>query len=782
MLVRVRPVVISLVMEVGSMVPDPVPTLQPDTTGFEKEPERKEEADLEKEVDRIQKTAEKQLASVHGLNVSLVKKIRKSEAHSSALLSVNKELEDKNNDLVDKLQRALHENYTLSVKTTKLEESEKDYKEKASAVVAAELATKKVEARLDSVLSERDVLASKLAGRDVTINELQLQLNEAKEAFDKERESRETAVAERSLQISTLSQEKEKEQQSREELENQLKALEVTLATATADLNAAVMERDKITKEADDLKTESERNLALVREEAAITIDQHNDLLKERDDALSEKVILEQTVEQLMQEKINLAADVVSRDGELQRSTEEVKEMERKTATLQSDLNNKTSETTSLAGKVAELGAERDELAKKCEELEILMTELEKEADRAKADLKTRSETLDEIEGERNLLHEEKDVLSRNFTDVRDKFVSLEQEKSELEGRVLQLEQLEKELSLAVHDLKLEKEGLANAYEKELHEKIAEKEREFEEQIVALREELDMVVDRHAESHRIEKGREEAAAAAVAEKDLVPFPEPGGGETSRDVEVLELVSDEPTPGMTVEKSVPDIAPEETVIEVERPDEIEYQEAGATDDDTNWRSLEVPTEIPAAPLPYEAPRVDYEEDAEDVSGTAVMTRTIEENEDEDEDEDEEVDEVVTDDEDSVEGETTPRNMVISEEVVEEVVVDKPEESDAMTPREMPAPLASEEVDVAPMGMGEANMPSEAVISDVGTATKEPEVNTAKVEVTPVIDGNVVTGPIEEGTRDAGVMEPPPRAKPKAPWLCCFSAEGNTGHKK
>lgn len=776
-------------MTVVGVLPDPSSTFQQESTGPEKEPEDKDEPNFEKEIDRIQKTAEKQLASVHGLNVSLVKKIRKSEAHSAALLSVNKDLEEKNNDLVDKLQRALHENYTLSVRATKLEESEKEFKERASAAVATELAIKKVEARLDSVCSERDDLASKVAGCDVTINELKIQLDEAKEAVDKERESRESDVAERSLQISTLSHEKEKEQQSRGELENQLKVLESKLYTATIALDEAIKEKEGIMKEAVDLKEKADRDLASVREEAAVAMNTHDDLVKQRDDALLEKSKLKLEVQDLQSERDKLTDDVVSRDKELKRVSEEVEEEKHKSQILQSDLAEKTQETRNLVGKVAQLGSECDQLKEKRKELEVLLDEVEKTSEVVKADLKSRSETLNKIEGEHSVLHKERDDLDKKFTDARDKSESLEQEKSELEKRVLQLEELEKELTLAVHKLKIENEGMVSAREKELHEKIAEKEKEFEQQIVVLREELDMVVDRHAESHRIEKGREEAAAAAAAAaavgKDAASSTEPGGGEASRDVEVLEPVINDSVPGLTTAENFPDQVPEETVIVLDKPGD-EHEGIGATDD-TNWRSLEVPTEVPASPLPYDAPRDDYEEEIDDNGGVAVMTRTIDEEEDDDEevtDDDEEVtddgeenmvgDEEVMEDGDSVEGETKPSNMVISEEVVEEVVVDKHVSAEDIAPRKMPAAVPGEEVDTALLETGEKNRPPTVVTTDIGIATSDPGVNTER-EVVPVNDEKLVSAPEAEATRDVGEMVPPPHTKKgKEKWrkrICC-----------
>lgn len=864
------------------MPTSPASNAPQDALPSEKEPvapleaERKEEADLEKEVDRIQKTAEKQLASVHGLNVSLVKKIRKSEAQSAALLNANKDLEDKNNDLVAKLKIALMENHGLSVKADQLDESEKRYQEKTTAVVAAELALKnvdvalkKAEANLDSVRSERDALEMEVSSLRSDIDQLQLKLDDANDAVNKERELRKSDVEERSFQISALSQEKEKEQQSREELESQLRDFDAKLAAATAGLNTTLLERDAALKEAEIVREEAERRLAELKADADDAINVRDTLVKERDDALEKKILLEQTVTDVTNEKNILADAVELRDRELKRVKDELAELERASDTLQINLDNKTQELTGLAGQVSQLRSDHKQLEVKCDELQLLLDEKEKEAELVKSDLKIRNETLNQIEGERNLLHSEKSTLTRDFDEARNKSSTLERERAELEKRVYDLEEMKKGLELAVHTLKLQQEDSEALYEKKLHEKIAEKEMEFEAQIVELRKELEAVVDRHAESHRIETRREEAAAAAVAstvpivspapidssarglpkDVDLIepvedtPMPAPTVPveDTSRaieleetvitfenskevetedfgsthdndkpeeaapataaptvpivaptpfdssarafpkDVDVIEPVDDAPmpTPTVPVDDTSRAIEPEDTEIVFEKPEEVETEDIGATHDN-DWKNLEVPTEIPAAPLPYQGPAEDSDEDVDVGDGTAVMTRTIEED---DEDEEDEEDEFIDNGADSAEGETDPRNMVVSEEVVDEVVVDTPTKSDDVAPGETTMPLSSENTEVTPVEIDVKDVPVQDVTTADAPIVDNPLKNTETIEVDvkPVstekaIETPAVVSPVATTDRAAKEMVPP-KASSKArgnPFLCCMGS--------
>lgn len=569
-----------------------------------------DQPDLGKEVELIHRTAEKQLASVNGLTASLAKKILKSEAQTNFLLAENKALENKNADLIAQLHRAQDDVRNLSIKEAQLVEAEKNYNEAASAVVNAELMVKKLEAQLDSVRSERDAFESKSDTLRLQNDDLHNQLEVALDQAEKDKASREADIQDRSLKLEAAIKEKENEQRNRDSLQQQIEERNRAVDDLNLELTNAINDKEKSDEEGQLKLQDAESRLAQLRAELDIAATELNDLKQEHHLSLEQTAKLEDSVVVLTEENVNVKDQLSRAEDELVAVKEALLLAEKEKDVTKTDLDAKIVEATELASNIARLREEHDEIKRHHDELMEHAEVSRKDADTAKTELKSRNFAFNSLESERNLLVGEKVSLEKDYTDARDRCTLLEREKGLLEKRVYDLEDIEKRLATQIEILKKEKIKLKDEFERELHEKIAEKEANFEMVTAALRKELDDVVDRHAAMHRMEMGREEAAAAAIRleGEDTV---------TTRTLETTVI-----TQSTTVETNVMD-------------DDEKEDETGATNV-TEVIGPDVPMDVPEAPIPYVGSKDEPESVEDNEPGVAMLPPRIrEESESEDE---------------------------------------------------------------------------------------------------------------------------------------------------
>lgn len=703
--------------------------------------------DLEKEVELIHRTAEKQLASVNGLNASLVKKIFKSEAQTNALLAQNKDLEGKNADLISQLHRAQDDVRNLSIKEARLIEIEKKYAEAKSDVVNLELAVKKGQAQLDAVVSERDTLESETATLRRQVDDLDNQLKVALDLAEKEKADRLADLEERSIQISALSQEKEDERKTREALEKEIGDRDLKVDQANRELNFAMEENRKATEQADQRVKEAEARLELLTIGLEEKTQELEELKRSRDLALGEKATLEKDVVALMTDNDNLKNEVALSEGELISVKDSLTRTQRERDFMKEQLDEKVAETTEYAARMARLREELAELSRQRDELEAVHESTRRDADAAKVELKSRNERLNSVEGERNLLASEKTSLLKDYADARDRSTLMEREKGNLEKRLYELEELTKNLMIEKENLEQDKRALVTAHEKELHDQLARKQAEFELNTSALRKELDDVVDRHRAMHHAESEREAAAAAAVS----VDEDEPMEVEMVTTTVTTTVIESKPVQ----EASFPDDEdinnePTTAMIDPTTPVTVQTEEASRSLP-TDLIGPDVPTDIPEAPLPYVPQDTDDHERTPGEAGTLLLTRDREMEEEDDDDLD-----------DPVEGDTTG---IVSEKVMQEEVVEEPNAGDDVVEEvDEEGQSPAEEAEQKKLAMGVkpdvAEMDSEPPFVDaqgpVDDTLPVNRVNPMGIGEAPVTNTN-----IGEGQR---LQAPPPATRP------------------
>lgn len=749
-----------------------------------------QDADLEQEIDRIQKTAEKQLASVHGLNVSLVKKIRMSDAHTKALLFEIRELEQKNADFLSQLQNIRDENHNLSIKAKQFDDANILCQQKTSEVVAAELAKKKAEAVLDSVTAERDSLKDDVEKLKVHVANLELDLEQAKQLAKKQEDDLRADIEERKLELGNLSQQTEEHRNIRDSLQLQVDDYEKKLAEAKFESDRLLEEKDLEVQAAKARVELAESRIAEASAEAEEAKREFDSFQSDRSLAQEEKDEHERTLVALRTEKDGLDEKSQALELEKLQVLDELEKTKVQLAALQSDLVNEARESKESKEKIEKLVEERDQLRMDLDALKLSMDETEKDAEVAKSELESRSLNFTAIQSEANLLRNEKSTLQKDFDDARERCTQLEREKFILEKQKHESEAAVKDLGLRVSALEVEKEGLITAHEKELHEKIYELKQEFERDTMLLRQELDEIVDRHAAERRVEMKREAeaAASAAAAAASLTSSGEgvyddvlPTKTEVAP-VEMLEqerslfdsavTVPDEPAPHVSDDGVVSDAR--DIVIGVVVPD-VEDSTVGATTTLTE-RDLEVPTELPKDPVSFQGHVDDVIEDSNE-AGVAVMTRSIS-------DDSEDSDSSVISDSEPAEGETTTSAVVvISEEVVDEVVVAVPDGVNVKQadPEEIAAalPVSEEAFDTAPstaedIGVAAPNVTVAVVETPDGIKTERENVAPVEspvINIPPPTAQVVTTRKVDELRKEKAPATSTASSKGIKNYLCC-----------
>lgn len=570
--------------------------------------------DLEKEVDRIQETAVRQLTSIQGLNDSLVKKIRKSEAQTAVLLAENKALEDKNAHLVAQLHRTQDDVRTLLLKEARLAEAESKYAEASKAVIAAELAIKKGEGRLDAVTAERDALESEVQTSRLRSEDMERQLKDAVVLSEKEKEQFDTSIEQRSLDFAAVSKEKDEERETRELLESQIEQHKKEVDQIKLDIIALKGERDQAIEDSDVKVKEVEDRLAKAQLDLKEALDQLDTLKLDYQTAVDEKDSLQQMTDDLNSEKEELQKRVGTFEMDLVTVKEDVALLTKEKDEAKTTLDAKEAEALALAAQIETLNDERHLLNQRQEELEATVEENHNNAESTKTELESRNFS---VESERNLLVSEKVALEKDYAEARDRATILEREKTTLEKRVYELEEGVKRYTAMIAALEEEKISLTETYEKDLAFRVAEKEAEFAFHSAQLRKEIDDVVDRHTPSLT----RERTAASATPSK-----------------------SDPSVDGAHLD-----------TIESAGVDEMDL-------------GPDVPMIVPDAPLPFVRPDMDLDKGVDDGDDTMVMTREIVED-------DFELDnETGPGEGDTLENLADVTTEVITEEVMEEVVVD------------------------------------------------------------------------------------------------------------
>lgn len=686
------------------------------------------EVELEKEVDRIQKTAEMQLASVKGLNLSLVKKIRKAEAQAITLLNENKNLEDKNAALVLQLERAQEEMRSLLIKEENLASTQAHLDEAKKTVVAKELAVKKTEADRDALLSEKDALESTLATLRVRLDATDAALAEERVSNENERGRLGKEVQDRDLALTNLSTERDLASKEKSDIEEQLR----TKDTEILDLQDRIV---LLTTQAEKRQQEFDAEVAALieyKDKASADYEassrELDTLRTQHGSVVDEKDRLESEIATLASANSELALKIETYEKELEESKALLVSFEMERETLKQDAEDKAREVVELTAIIAGLTAERNEFLKARDDLESQLgdakTELDAKtielndkhesftaAERSLGDTKKHLEDRDieledkkqaysSLEGEKNLLAEAVAQLEKDYEEAR-----------KYEKRMYELEEEEKKLLQTIAALEAEKIALVEEHHRELNEQLLKAQEEYAMHTVKLRKEIDDIVDRHA---------------AIGLEELEP---PVEGTT---------VFTEPA----AVKSVPTVQTP-AVMTSEMDDDAEEFKDANPDDGTLDRAIglhtapELPTNLPTFP----------QEEPETVKPTGGETMVMTRDEDEDNDYDEDSDDDVEDDDDDEpkiqvdavkeagpgEGNTAP---VVAEEVVEEMVVDDVRDSDDVlveVDEEVPVPDA--EAEGARKALGGVMTPGEQVgnaAATDNTAVQGPIDGTDKVD--------------------------------------------------
>lgn len=481
------------------------------------------EPDLEKEVDRIQKTAEKQLSSVRGLNLSLVRKIRASEAQVVTLLTENHQLEDKNAHLVAQLTRVQDDLRSLLLKAERLETAESQLSEAKAAVVATELAVKKGEARLDSLNSEKDALESEVVLLQRKVDTANKDIQELKDEAKKEKDSLNGIVQDRSLALESVTKERDATAENYVRAEENLKKRDADLDASAAALLLANKEKEDYVNKSEAALKEAQDKLEVLNLEVEQTTKDLAVITEDRQRVLDEKLELEDDVKSLYAAKEELELKAETAENDLANAKEGLLVLEQEKDDVQSELVAKVAEVDDLNAQLLSLSDERDQLNARRDQLEAELEDTNNAAEVSKKGLEEKNAAFASLEVEKNALSSEKEIVEKDYNGLRDKSAILEREKAALEMRVLDLEDIEKRLNINIQNLEGDKATLASTYQKELHDTIIQKDQAFALDHAALRQELDDVVDRYTRMRQEQLERDSKA---------VPIPLPVGASTT----------------------------------------------------------------------------------------------------------------------------------------------------------------------------------------------------------------------------------------------------------
>lgn len=449
------------------------------------------------EVDRIEKSAAMQLAALHGLNVSLIKKIRKSDAQSDLLLDENRVLEEKNCCLVSQLEHAHDDVRTLSIKEEKLKQVEHKLGETTSALVTAEVAVKKSEANFDSLTQERDALQLDFSNTSRALDTTAADYRLYKDNATKEKAVLETGMEERSRHIHSLTKDRDDTVQQRDFVAANLTAKEAEYTSTADQLRQLTDENHLLLKQSETKIADLDANIALLIA----------DLEKER----GEHDHLKAYFDTLTLEKQQLDKDHAAAVLSLKHTTES---FEKKTndyiqlqaaydavtvekAKLGEELDTVTEKEKMSNRSLLVITDERDSLLTSKAEVNTHLDDSKKQVADRSAQLDTRNLAFTSLETDRNLLYNEKKTLENDYAHARDKGTNLEREKATLEMRVMTLEQSEKNLLTTITTIEESKHTLIVSHQRDLHSAYVHAHDHYVTEYATLRKELDVVHDQY---------------------------------------------------------------------------------------------------------------------------------------------------------------------------------------------------------------------------------------------------------------------------------------------
>lgn len=334
------------------------------------------------EYERVQEAAERQLGSVHSLSMSLLKKLRSAERQTEVLLEENHALEEKNADLVSQLTAMGEKAKLLVEKEDSLSRLAVELNLAKKEVLAARHDAKKsaaekeaLDAEKDALLAEKDTLQSQVATLHVQIDGLNSEVADAKEATEKEKESRAKDVEEREEKLRGVEQERDKaskaEGHALEALAAKEKALEELTEQMTREVSVAEEKADGAEKEAKRMEEE----IVSIKKEIDEVKAQKSGLDEEVTNLKENKADLEGQMDNLRtdsdqlsialgnaeKERDELNADIQEKDNQLASLSADYASVKNDRDTLQGDVNARAAKITKLRSLLVEVDDEMKE-------------------------------------------------------------------------------------------------------------------------------------------------------------------------------------------------------------------------------------------------------------------------------------------------------------------------------------------------------------------------------------------------------------------------------------
>lgn len=386
----------------------------------------------------------------------------------------------------------------------------------------------------------------------------------AAEALKRKIADKEDQVAALSDRLGNALSEKEKAQ--REGLER--------AHDAEDHINSLKGEVDVVRSELEQLKKERDAALDITSrvENAAAALADENEKLKEaiarsQNDAITAKntaIVLErdrdatlQKLDEEAKEKTQIASDISELRNERNKLSTMCRDLENRARStiadaeakgkqlhaLQTMLDSISNERNILAEEKAALereynaaqnranalSSENTFLKNQREDLSRMVTDLDSKASQARHDAEVRAANIDELKGrldgvehslaltgqEKDRLAEEKARLANEKDQTHERVLVLDSQNTDLADRVKKLEEEKRLLGMKINQVENEKKELAAIKDREHHELMAEKEKDFQYETAVLKTAMDNVMNRHVGDHADEAERQMSKADAA---------------------------------------------------------------------------------------------------------------------------------------------------------------------------------------------------------------------------------------------------------------------------
>lgn len=312
-------------------------------------------------------------------------------------------------------------------------------------------------------------------------------------------------------------------------------ALDVTSRVENA--AAALADENQKLKEA----IARSQNDAITAKNTAIVLERDRDAtLAKLDEEAKEKDQIASDISELRNERNKLAtmcrdlestarstiADAEAKGKQLHALQEMLDKLGNERNVLADEKANLEREYVAVQDRAQALSGENEFLKNQRDDLSKMVTDLDSKAAHAQHDAEVRGANIDELKDrldgveqslaltgqEKDRLAAEKARLALEKDKTYEQVTLLDSQNSDLADRVKKLEEEKRLLGMKINQVENEKKELEAVKDRELHERLAEKEKEIQYETAVLKTAMDNVMTRHADDHATEADRHFSAA------------------------------------------------------------------------------------------------------------------------------------------------------------------------------------------------------------------------------------------------------------------------------